>query len=252
MAKSIALAADASRRASLLLSYIPAVCAFVAPRQPRASTAIIDRLSHSRALRLLGGAFWRRVRGQDRGQQPLGVFDGQSLRCPGDVSGYPARKRRCQRAMGAALAVLLGDLSHSRSVEPGNELDQRRPQPTVHVSHLAVDQLAHEHVRVSRNGRRQREDLMALRVPPPAPLERSACDVLGKAGHGTTRCLQHHAVLSDERECLFRRHEEPPERRCLVVIRQIIPRRLNATRVEPATSFRAERQTRSCSQRTNT
>src|SRR5450755_2869563 len=50
MAKSIALAADASRRASLLLSYIPAVCAFVAPRQPGASTAIIDRLSHSRAL----------------------------------------------------------------------------------------------------------------------------------------------------------------------------------------------------------
>src|SRR5450432_4500468 len=51
MAKSIALAADASRLASLLLSYIPAVCAFVAPRQPGASIAIIDRLSHSRALR---------------------------------------------------------------------------------------------------------------------------------------------------------------------------------------------------------
>ena len=54
MAKSIALAADASRLASLLLSYIPAVCAFVAPRQPGASTAIIDRLSHSRALNLPG------------------------------------------------------------------------------------------------------------------------------------------------------------------------------------------------------
>ena len=50
MAKSIALAADASRLASLLLSYIPAVCAFVAPSQPGSSTAIIDRLSHSRAL----------------------------------------------------------------------------------------------------------------------------------------------------------------------------------------------------------
>ena len=50
MAKSIALAADASRLASLLLSYIQAVCAFVAPRHPGASAAIIDRLSHSRAL----------------------------------------------------------------------------------------------------------------------------------------------------------------------------------------------------------
>src|SRR4051812_20738985 len=51
MAKSIAFAADPSRLASLLLSYIRAVCALVAPRHPGASAAIIDRLSHSRALR---------------------------------------------------------------------------------------------------------------------------------------------------------------------------------------------------------
>ena len=50
MAKSIAFTADASRLAALLLSYIPAVCAFVAPCQPGASTAIIDRLGHVRAL----------------------------------------------------------------------------------------------------------------------------------------------------------------------------------------------------------
>jgi len=50
MAKSIDLAVEASRLASLLLSYMPAVCAFVAPRHPGASTAIFDRLSHSRAL----------------------------------------------------------------------------------------------------------------------------------------------------------------------------------------------------------
>jgi len=51
MAKSLDLATDASRRAALLLSYIPAVCAFVAPCPPGASSAIFDRLSHSRALR---------------------------------------------------------------------------------------------------------------------------------------------------------------------------------------------------------
>ena len=50
MAKSIDLAPEASRLASLLLSYIPAVYAFVAPRHPGASTAIFDRRSHSRAL----------------------------------------------------------------------------------------------------------------------------------------------------------------------------------------------------------
>src|SRR3954464_2686570 len=50
MAKSIAFAADPSRLASLLLSYIPPVCAFVAPRHPGASATIIDRLSHSKTL----------------------------------------------------------------------------------------------------------------------------------------------------------------------------------------------------------
>jgi len=39
MAKSITLTADAFRPASLSLSYTPAVSAFVAPRQPDASTA---------------------------------------------------------------------------------------------------------------------------------------------------------------------------------------------------------------------
>jgi hypothetical protein len=57
MAKSIAFAADASRLASLLLSYIPAVCAFVALRHPGASAAIIDRLSHSQTLAVRGTSF---------------------------------------------------------------------------------------------------------------------------------------------------------------------------------------------------
>jgi len=51
MAQSIDFAPGASRLASLLLSYIPAVCGFVAPRRPGASTAIFDRLSLSRAPR---------------------------------------------------------------------------------------------------------------------------------------------------------------------------------------------------------
>jgi len=53
MAKSIDLAPEASRLsrlASLLLSYIPAVRAFVAPRHPGARATIFERLGHSRAL----------------------------------------------------------------------------------------------------------------------------------------------------------------------------------------------------------
>jgi len=42
MAKSIDLALEPSRLASLLLSYTPTVCAFVAPRHPGASAAIFD------------------------------------------------------------------------------------------------------------------------------------------------------------------------------------------------------------------
>src|SRR5512143_3482702 len=82
MAKSIALAADASLLASLLLSYIPAVCAFVAPRHQGASAAIIDRLSHSRALTpecgnhnppRYGSRFSYRKIGRSEGQAKAGV-----------------------------------------------------------------------------------------------------------------------------------------------------------------------------------
>ena len=62
MARSIALAPDASRLASLLLSYIRAVCAFVAPRHPGASSAIVDR-SRRHESRLASSRFsdmqWR-------------------------------------------------------------------------------------------------------------------------------------------------------------------------------------------------
>ena len=49
MAKSFAFMVDAPRLNALLLVYIPAVCALVAPFQPGTSTATSDRLSHSRA-----------------------------------------------------------------------------------------------------------------------------------------------------------------------------------------------------------
>src|SRR5205809_2473409 len=71
MAKSIALAADPSQLASLLLSYIPAVCAFVAPRHPGASAAIIDRLSHSRALRETAARHRRAFDGDALGSRRL-------------------------------------------------------------------------------------------------------------------------------------------------------------------------------------
>ena len=48
MAKSFAFVVDATGLKALLLVYIPAVCALVAPRQPGTSTALSDRLGHSR------------------------------------------------------------------------------------------------------------------------------------------------------------------------------------------------------------
>src|SRR5665213_4313793 len=85
MAKSIALAADASRLASLLLSYISAVCAFVAPRQPGASTAIIDRLSHSRALSRRASRQDLALVGSTSAEQQLESGHGKStLRAAGD------------------------------------------------------------------------------------------------------------------------------------------------------------------------
>ena len=97
MAESIALATDASRQASLLLSYIPAVCAFVAPRLPGASAAIIDRLSHSRALVEFDALCRRRLRRHLLRSVTIKTNCWErSSRC------YAARLRCARRARGAA------------------------------------------------------------------------------------------------------------------------------------------------------
>jgi hypothetical protein len=95
MAKSIDLATDASRQAALLLSYIQAVCAFVAPCPPGASTAIFDRLSHSRALRLA-----RRGSSRDsaRGQVCFGFVD--HLNCVGVTSVTEQERGAARSALG--------------------------------------------------------------------------------------------------------------------------------------------------------
>jgi hypothetical protein len=78
MAKSIALAPDAYRLASLLLSYIPAVCAFVAPRQPGAGAAIIDRLfiSFAAAKGHLSAPKGPRMNSPTTPADPLAASDG--------------------------------------------------------------------------------------------------------------------------------------------------------------------------------
>ena len=52
MNKGASLAADASRRASLLVAYIRPVCALLAPRRAGASTPCLGTLIHVRVLTL--------------------------------------------------------------------------------------------------------------------------------------------------------------------------------------------------------
>src|SRR5882724_6763920 len=119
MAESIALAPDASRLASLLLSYMPAVCAFVAPRHPGASAAIIDRLSHSRALSadLDVGARRRKVSSGPTAQGARVAFE-ESL--DGGVSftphGTPTTPKSCTPASRTAACTRLSRADNDSSV----------------------------------------------------------------------------------------------------------------------------------------
>jgi hypothetical protein len=65
---------------------------------------------------------------------------------------------------------------------------------------LAIDQPTHEDIVAVTDRSRDREDLAALRMRPPAASNgRSRCDC-GKRRHGPTRGLEHDTVLADESE----------------------------------------------------
>jgi len=109
-----------------------------------------------------------------------------------------------------ALGVLLDDLCEPRVVEHVPGAQQRRPQPSVHERHLARDGAAHEHVVRRGDVFQHRVDLVTLRVPPPAAMDRLARDRLGEPRDGPLASDEDDAVPLDERQRLVRIHPPPP------------------------------------------
>ncbi len=70
------------------------------------------------------------------------------------------------------------------------------------VRHLALDQLAHQDVRAVAHRLGDAEDLISLRVTPPAATDSLACDRLGEIRQCTARGLQDHAMPLDKSDCV--------------------------------------------------
>ena len=80
--------------------------------------------------------------------------------------------------------------------------DKRRPQPPMDKGDLALDEATDENVAALADRSRHREDLVTLRMSPPAAPNRRSSDSLGKRRHRPLRRLEDDTVLSNERESL--------------------------------------------------
>jgi hypothetical protein len=140
-------------------------------------------------------------------EDPLGVRHRQPFRLVEDVPRYPLRKRGPARAMSTGPGVLVPKLGQLFLPKTRGTLDECWPKTTVDVRHLAFHQLAHQHVTALTDGIRNLEDLVTLRMRPPATSNGAASDSFGKARHGTSCSLQGDAVTFYEGQCLSRAHQ---------------------------------------------
>jgi hypothetical protein len=106
--------------------------------------------------------------------------------------------------------VNLTDLSEVAARESLGNANHSRPKPAVNVGDLAVDEAADQDLVGIADCPREGEDLLASWVRPPAPVDRFAGEGVGEGGHQASTGFEHDAMLSDERECLTRGHEERP------------------------------------------
>lgn len=108
--------------------------------------------------------------------------------------------------MRAGRGVLVPDLGQTLFREPRSKLHERWPQPPVDVRHLSVDQLADQYVRALTDGLDHTEDLVTLRMAPPATSDWAARDRLRKARDRPSRSLKYHSVALDECQSLVWAH----------------------------------------------
>jgi hypothetical protein len=144
-----------------------------------------------------------------RTQGHQSVLDAELTTGGKDMAGHAASKRHQHDAMRPGWRMNLFHALESAGTEAALEARQRRPQTPVDERHLAHHQPADEYVRGPAHGPRQREELVASRMTPPAPSWPLPEDGLQKGWNRPLRCLQHNAVVSDETDCLVRCHRWP-------------------------------------------
>ena len=108
--------------------------------------------------------------------------------------------------MSASARVLIPNLGELVLAKMGCQLDQRWPESAVDVCNLAVNELANQDVGAITDSLPDTEDLVSLRVPPPAPSNWAACDSFRKAWDRPARSLKHDSMPLHERQPFFRSH----------------------------------------------
>ena len=97
------------------------------------------------------------------------------------------------------------DLAHLRKVirwKSARHSDKGRPQPPMDKGDLALDEATDEDIVAVADRSRDREDLVTLRMRPPATPNRFSGDGLSERRGRPLRRLEYHTVPTNERESL--------------------------------------------------
>lgn len=135
-----------------------------------------------------------------------GFVLGESLSICPDAVWRPVAERYREGAVSAGGHVLFPQGSDATLAQLIGEPSQSWPQPPVDQRYLAIDEAASEHVRGGADRAQDGEDVVALRVPPPAPANWLARDGRSERGHRSSPRLKNHAISLNELQRLVGSH----------------------------------------------
>jgi hypothetical protein len=148
------------------------------------------------------------------------LVDGEQRRGGEVLSGDPLREGNLDRPVDTGCRVHLVNGSEAPSGKPVSDTHKSRPDPAMDQDHLPIDQARRHHLARVENGSEHREDLMAGRVPPPAPADRLTGDPLGQTRERSPSGLQHHPLRAHP---IQRIHEPPIQTRDIGISRRRHP-----------------------------
>ena len=136
----------------------------------------------------------------------LRVFNSNLLGCSANFFGNPARERLGARHVFSAWRMLFTHPRQPILWEPGSQLDQRRPQPSMHIRDFSIDQFTDQDVGTIADGLSDAEYFATFGVPPPTSANRLTGNFRRETRHGAARSLKHDSMTLNECECLTACH----------------------------------------------